>query len=165
MKRTLLIVSLIMALGLAAFGSSSAYAQTPELDQTQEQQNTPRFGGGFRRGFEAGQRGNMRAEGGILREAMLEAIAEVLDLPVEQIRMRVESGERLSSILSEAGLSFDEFRELMTDARAKAIERALADGLITGEQAEWLSQRMGGLRRNQAFGAPSDCPNWATTQP
>lgn len=165
MNRTILIVSFVIALGFAAFGSSAVYAQTPEPEQTQEQQGAPRFGGGFRRGFEAGQRSNMMAGRGILREAMREAIAEALGLPVEQIKARLESGERLSSILSEAGFSFEEFRELMADARAKVIEKALADGLITGEQAEWQSQRAGGMRRNAAEGPGSGCPNWVPAQP
>jgi hypothetical protein len=60
------------------------------------------------------------------------------------------------SVAQAQGLSDDEFTTLMVDARTKAMELAVADGVVTQEQADWMSQRM--EQRQEAGFGPGNCP-------
>ncbi|MDZ4159934.1 MAG: hypothetical protein U1B80_09100 [Anaerolineaceae bacterium] len=158
MKRTILIVSLMIAVGVAALGSSLVYAQTPEPEEAQNET-------GYGRGFGRGMMGRSVENRGWMRDSMLEAVAEKLGFTVEAIKTRLEGGERFSTIAAEKGLTYEEFRSLMTEVRAQGIEKALADGSITQEQAEWMLQRGAGMRRNGGQPGSFGCPYPAPAQP
>lgn len=78
-----------------------------------------------------------------------EAVAEALGMTQSAFEQAIADGETLFSLAQEKDLDLDELREIMLEARAEAVEQALADGAITEEQAEWLQSRprgpMGGI--------------------
>jgi hypothetical protein len=86
---------------------------------------------------------------GVLHDAMIAAFANELGLSVEDLEARLDAGETVADVAFAQGLTFEEFRTLMIDARAQAIAQAVADGTLTQEQADWMSQRGGG----RMFGA------------
>ncbi|RPI27022.1 MAG: LysM peptidoglycan-binding domain-containing protein, partial [Chloroflexota bacterium] len=78
-----------------------------------------------------------------------------------ELQSRLTSGETMWQIAQDQGLSEDEFVQAMTDAHAEALEKAVAEGVITQEQADWMSQHMSQMG-TAGFGA---CPGWSTTNP
>ena len=82
-------------------------------------------------------------ETGPLHEYMTSALAEALGITPEELISRREAGETLWQISDSLGISSEDFSTLVADARAKALEQAVQDGVITQEQADWMSQRMG----------------------
>ncbi len=87
--------------------------------------------GGFGRGLTAE---------GPLHEYIVAELAEGLAMTPEALEARLEAGDRLIQIAEEQGLTVEEARDLMVEAKANAIEQALAEGAITQEQADWLRQ-------------------------
>ncbi len=47
------------------------------------------------------------------------------------------------------GLSLEKFTMVMSEARTQALADAVAQGLITQEQADWMSTRMGSRMMGQ----------------
>jgi len=89
---------------------------------------------------------------GTLHDYMIAAYADALNLSVDVIDTRLAAGETLSEIAISTGLSIDEFQALAADARTSAIAAALADGVITQAQADWLTARIGGARGRDMMG-------------
>ncbi len=146
MKKILLVGAIVLvalaALGVAGF--AYAQSQTPP---------TPEFPfGPDAEGWHGGRRGMMGAwraggawEDGIhgpMHEYMLNAIAEALGLEPQELQVYHDEGKTPWDVAQEQGLSEEEFRELMFEARKKALEQAAADGVITQEQADWMLERM-----------------------
>jgi hypothetical protein len=144
----------VLVAALAVAGA--VYAQTPE----------PPFGPGYgygmggmmRGGGMMGGRGMMpgwTGDYGPMHDAMFDALAEALGLTRAELDSRVAAGETPHQIAAAEGLSPDEFAALMTSAREAAIEQAVADGLFTREQADWMLSHMGGRGfRNSPGGCP-----------
>jgi hypothetical protein len=84
--------------------------------------------------------------GGVLHPYMVEAFADALDLEADELQARLEAGETLRSIAESRGLDLEAFVELRQPARAEALEAAVADGVITRQQADWMLGRMERLR-------------------
>ena len=84
--------------------------------------------------------------GGVLHPYMVEAFAEALGFEPEALQARLEAGETLRSIAEGQGLDIEGFRELRQQARAEALEAAVADGVITQEQADRMLSRMDRLQ-------------------
>jgi uncharacterized protein YidB (DUF937 family) len=76
-----------------------------------------------------------------MHDTMVAVFAQKLGLKVEDLEARLDKGETMYTIATEKGLSFDEFRALMTDARTQAIDKAVADGTLTKEQGDWMKSR------------------------
>jgi hypothetical protein len=108
-------------------------------------------------------------QSGFLHEEMVAAFAEKLDLTVAELNDRLAAGETIAEIAYAQGLTADQFRTLWTEARAQALDQAVADGKLTQEQADWLKTRgagrLGGNGRGAGQGrfANPDCPY--NTQP
>jgi hypothetical protein len=133
---TLMVVAVVV-FALSAVGV--AYAQSPT--QTPGT-GTGRMGG---RGSQNGLGGaNAPVGDGILHDYMIAAYAEALDIPIVDLEARLDSGETMSQIALSTGMTLDEFRTLMVDVRTQAIDQALADGVLTQAQADWMSQRGAG---------------------
>lgn len=161
----------VIALTLGSVGVS--YAQAPTQAPAT---GTGRMGGG---GARAGMGGGMMAAGeDILHDYMIAAFAQKLNIPVADLEASIANGEKVSQIAVAQGLTFEQFRTLMIEARAEAVEQALQDGKLTQEQADWMNQRgagqmaggqMGkgrGMRGSgQAQFANPDCPYYDQTTP
>ncbi|MBN2549031.1 MAG: hypothetical protein JXB15_07740 [Anaerolineales bacterium] len=91
-----------------------------------------------------GMMGGRAVEGGYgpLHQYMLDAWAEVFGMKVEDLQARIDEGETMWVIAQEKGYTWDKFIETMKDVRFQAIQAAVADGIITQEQADWMQSRI-----------------------
>jgi hypothetical protein len=136
MKKALLIGGIAMlVLGAAGAIGVVAYAQS----------STPTPYPGFGPGMMGG-RAMMGGWGSgsyaPMHDTMLQAVAEALGMQPDELQERLANGETMWQIAEAQGLSADEFRSLMSDARSKALEKAVADGVITQEQADWMQDHI-----------------------
>lgn len=129
-----LIIGSLALIGVAAliFGAVGvASAQGPEKNGSDDH----------------GPHGPMHGEGdfedGILHDYMLQAMADNLGISVDDFSSRREDGETFYQIALDLGFSEDEIFELMSTARDSAIDQALADGVITQEEADQLREHGG----------------------
>ena len=147
-----IVVLAILILGVAGF----AYAQSQTPPTPDAPYGRGMMGGWGNRGSGSGMMGRWGAGGyGPMHEYMEDAFAEALGISHEDLEARLDAGETMWSIAQAQGLSDDEIAKLMVDARTKALEKAVADGALTQEQADWMSQHM---RQVQGAGfSPGAC--------
>lgn len=127
----------------AGIGVSAVYAQEePPFP-------TPSEGGPWGRGPMYGHGLGFLGE---YRDIMHEALAEALDLSVEELVAAREDGTTLFELAEQQGVEMETLWSVMDDARAEMIDQALADGVITEEQADWMSER-GGPGPGHHFGS------------
>jgi hypothetical protein len=190
MSRKIFIVTIILALAAIALGTAGyGYAQTQTpADQASRWSEEGCEGMNGRRGMNPGMRGKqswmdsctntpsqrgdgMRgglAEGtGPLHTYIQNALAEAFGLTVDELQARHEGGQTLADLAVEQGLTVEQFRDIMTQARAVALNQAVADGVLTQEQADWMLERIEsrgfGMKNNPGHGSPwgispMDCP-------
>lgn len=72
---------------------------------------------------------------------MHQAIADALGISVEELEAAQAEGKSLVALAEELGVDIEEVRAAMQGVRKDAVNQALADGLITEEQATWLLSR------------------------
>jgi hypothetical protein len=126
----------VAALGLSAFlGVRPATAQT-ETPRVALEGRGP--GGGVLEPYE---------------DIIHEKIAAALGISLEEFEAAREAGATLHDLAQKYGVDFDVVREAMLEGRAEAIKQAVADGVITQEQADWMLQRMGGMGYRRGSGA------------
>lgn len=167
MKKVLIgvLIAGVLVATLATVGLVSAQANNPQGDAS--------FGMG-RRGMMTNGQSFAGTDDGVLHDYMVAAFAEKLGVDVDILTERLAAGDHVVDIALEQGLTVDEFRTLMLDARAQAVDLAAADGVITQEQADWMKSRAGGMAGGRArgmrggmqggFGANSaDCPYYNQT--
>lgn len=131
MKKTILIIGLVVA-ALSVFGVGAAFAQG----------RSPYAGNG-----------PMQNGTGYLHTYMVAAFAEKVDLKADDVNARLTAGESMYDIAVAAGVKADEFPALMVEVRSQALSAAVKDGVITQEQADWMSSR--GFGRGGGMG---NCP-------
>ncbi len=141
MKKTLVLLVAVGVLALTFSAVSNAYAQET-IPPT-----SPFEGRGPRGGF-AG------AADGPLHDLMNAAIADALGVSVEELDAAHQAGQTAWDLAQVQGLTSDEFAALMADARNTALTQAVADGLITQEQANWMQSRWSGMQA-EGFGPGS----------
>lgn len=155
MKKILLLTVAIAVIAAVSLGIAGyAYAQT----QTPPNPTYP-FGWGMMGrwgGFGPGMMGGWGGAYGPMHSYMVNAFAEALGISPEELQEQLNAGETMWSIAQAKGLSAEEFADLMIEARTKALDQAVADGVITQAQAEWMIQHM---QQVQAAGfGPGNCP-------
>jgi hypothetical protein len=138
MKKTILIVALVV-LALGALGVGVAFAQG---------QQTP---------F-AFQGPMMQNGGGYLHTYMVAAFAGKLGLTVDDVNARLAAGETMYDIAIAEGTAAEDFPALMTEVRTSALDAAVADGVITQEQADWMKSRGFGHGGMMNGGYSGTCP-------
>ena len=170
MKKFTVTIMVVVVVALALGAAGVAYAQSASQGTGTGTGSGWMGGRGSRGGMGAG---NMGTGDGILHDYMIAAFAEELNIPVADLEARLEQGETMAQIAVSTGLTIDEFRTLMVDARSQAIDQAVADGTLIQEQADWMSQRgagqMGKGRVMHGAGqgqfANPDCPYYDQTNP
>jgi len=175
MKKITVTIMVVAVVVLALGAVGVAYAQSSSQGTGTGSGSGWMGGRGSRGSIGAG---NMSVGDGILHDYMIAAFAEKLNIPVADLEARLEQGETMAQIAVSTGLTIDEFRTLMVDARSQAIDQAVADGTLTQEQADWMSQRgagqmaggqMGNGRGMRGTGqgqfANPDCPYNNQTNP
>jgi hypothetical protein len=157
MKKILLLV-VVAVISVAALGFAGlAYAQS--------QNPTTPFGPGMMGGW--GGQGMMgRGSGmmggpgmmngyGWMHEYMVSAFSEAIGLAPEEVQSRLQAGETMWQIAEAQGFTDDEIAGLMLEAREAALARAVAEGVITQEQADLMLERMNQMHAN-GYG-PGSC--------
>jgi hypothetical protein len=150
MKKIFLIGALLTLLVLGLGIASIAYAQS-------ETPPYPGYGPGMmggRGGGFGGMMGGRSGEYGPMHTYMIEAFAEALGLTPAELQSRRDAGETLWQIADSLGFSQEAFSQLWIDARTEALNKAVADGVITQEQADWMIQHMA-LRQGAGYGPGS----------
>lgn len=138
MKKTLLIVALVV-LALGALGVGVVVAQSGQ----------PPYG----------QRGTVDGVGP-MHDYMEQAMADAVGLSLDEFESRHEAGETFYQIALAQGFSAEEIPALMQDARTKALDAAVADGVISQDQADWMGSRgfgRGGMMNGYGYG-DGTCP-------
>ena len=134
MKKISRLIIGITVLGLAFFGVSSVLAQ---------ESTPPAFpsnpGGRGPRDQSDGQRGG---GDGFLKEYMPHALASEFGLTLEELDALHKEGITLWEYAQGEGLSSEEFQNKMKSARQTALEEAVADGVLSQEQADWMLNRI-----------------------
>jgi hypothetical protein len=80
---------------------------------------------------------------GTLHEYMEKALAEKLGIPLATVEAQFDAGKTLYQIALDNGIAQADFPTFMLDVRTKAINAALADGVITQAQADRMLQSGG----------------------
>ncbi|OGO63359.1 MAG: hypothetical protein A2030_05305 [Chloroflexi bacterium RBG_19FT_COMBO_50_10] len=173
MNKFVLTVVIIAVVAVALGSVGVAFAQSPT--------QTPGTGVGYMSG--RGNRGamaagNVAAGSGILHDYMVPAFAEELGISVTDLEARLANGETVADIAISQGLTIDQFRTLLVEVRSAAIDQALAGGVLTQEQADWMKlhgagQMAGGQLGNgrgmhsarQGQYANPSCPYYSQTNP
>ena len=161
MKKILLIGSLVVV-GILIFGAvgiASAQTLLPRLMGSRMAADfTSRSGmmSSQSTGMMAGGRGGMmgQAGSGLLHDYMIAGFAEAFGLDVADLQARIDGGETMYDVAVSLGYTQEQFTELMVTVRTDAINQALADGVITQEQADWMLSR---LAQRQAGGGTGTC--------
>lgn len=148
MKKYILITALLIAVVAAVGFAGYAYAQ-------RSVPNSPgllgHMGGMHGSGFQFnGTRGS-----GLLHNYMVNSFAKALNLSPAELDSRLQNGEAMWQIAETQGIATEDFANLMVTIRTEAIGQAVADGVISQEQADWMEQRMQSMQQ-RGFGA-GDC--------
>ena len=77
---------------------------------------------------------------GPLHDEMVNAYAEVFGVTPAQLNSDLKAGKTIWQLGEEKGLTMQEFRTKLEEARLKALAKAVADGVITQQQADWMKQ-------------------------
>jgi len=158
MKKYLVISSIAAVVLLALSTVGLALAQSPQPTQPTNPQ-TPSYAPGMMGrwgGRGPGMMGPWARFSGMMRrflnspdndyppmhEYMEEAWAKTLGLSHDELEQRLDAGETLWSIAQAQGITQENFGKLMLQARTEALNKMVADGVLTQEQADWMINRM-----------------------
>ncbi len=95
-----------------------------------------------------GAAGQMGRQSGWMSEYTLPRMAEALGLSAEDLQGHIAAGQTAWEIAQEQGLAADAFRELMVQVRTDTLTQAVADGLLTQEQADARLEHMDQMWQN-----------------
>jgi hypothetical protein len=146
------VVAIGLVVGGAAYAASSAAATTAARGPA-DYSHGP-FMGGRMGAFQQDGVG-MLGFGGKLHDNVLQAVAESLNLSANDLESKLADGQDLAEIAQEQGVAEEDLPSLIEDARSNALAAAVADGVLTQEQADWMSQHpvalrmLAGMRRGQ----------------
>jgi hypothetical protein len=145
MKKILIIGTLAIAAVLVFGAVGVAYAQTATPNQT---------GSGMQRGGNSGMMGQVGS--GLLHDYMLAGFADAFGISVEDLQARLDSGETMHDVALSLDMTQEEFNALWITVRTEAINQALADGVLTQDQADWLLTRIA-MRQAGGGTCTGDC--------
>jgi hypothetical protein len=158
MKKILLIGSLVIV-GILVFGAvgyASAQTLLPRVmgsrlfanAEARSDMMTRQAAGNTM--MNSGRGGMMgRTGSGLLHDYMIAGFAEAFNLDPAVLEERIANGETMYDVATSLGYTQEQFSELMITVRTDAINQALADGVITQEQADWMLSR---IAQRQAAG-------------
>ena len=134
MKKIIVIVGLVV-LALGALGVGAAFAQG----------RSPSYAGN----------GPMMQNGyGWMHEYVEQALAAKLGLTEEQVEDQLTAGRPMYQIALDNGIEQEDLAEFMSEVHKDAFAKAVSDGVMTQEQADWMLQRM----QNRGNYGTGTCP-------
>ena len=89
---------------------------------------------------------------GPLHDYMTNAMAAALGITPSDFETRQDAGKAAYQIAQDLGISADKIPALLADARAKAIDAAVAAGVISQQQASWMKSRGAGMGTGNCTG-------------
>ncbi len=149
MKKWMAVLAVAGVLALTFGGALMAFADEPGT--------TYGYGRGMGRG---GMWGGDQVETrgtGYLSEVMEESMAQVLGMELADFEAAHDAGQTFWQIALANGISADEVPALMQEARDLAVQKAVEQGLITEDQADWMAQRGAGMGGRGGFGGRGGC--------
>lgn len=155
MKKSMIVSLLVIAsvLVLGTTGFAYAQSQNPSTGTTDTMSGAQGGLGIMGSTFGAGSTGTASGTiDGLLHDYIVQAFADATGLTVEEIEARLVAGETLNDIAVSLGMTLDEFRTLIIDVRTVALNAAVADGVITQEQADWMLDHMSRMWQGDATG-------------
>lgn len=69
-------------------------------------------------------------------------IAKVLGITVDELKTQLQSGKNIQDLISEAGLTAEQFHEKMLELEKEAIAKDVESGKITQDQADKILERL-----------------------
>jgi len=93
-------------------------------------------------------------------EAHQEALAEALGISVEDLQSAAENSTSFDELLSNLGVTQEEFEAAQQAAREAAIQQMVDDGTITQEQADQMLEGGFGPRDGDGFHGPHGGGFW-----
>lgn len=133
--RTTSIVTVLIAL-VAFAGVTAAFAQGPNQPDGSTSPGTNRTGNPAGLGAMA-----------VDEAAIHTAIASTLGMSVEDFETAIAAGETPFTLAQQQGVDFAEVQAAMDAAHEAALQQAVANGLISQEQATWILSHRGGQGR------------------
>ena len=76
---------------------------------------------------------------GMLEDLIHANLADALGIEIDDLTARLDAGETFSSIAFSLGFDSIAIRDMIVSARADALAQAVADGLLTQEQVDWMA--------------------------
>jgi hypothetical protein len=115
--------------------------------------------GGYGRGGMMGGRGTGQY-GGVMHEYMVSAFASAVGLTVDEVNTRLANGETLAQIAIDQGKTKADLPALWTQIRKDALNKAVADGVLTQSQADLMLEHMDQFPGSGFGPGFDDCPMW-----
>lgn len=72
----------------------------------------------------------------------LDGVANSLGITTDQLKTELQSGKKIQDIVTEHGMTADQFRQKMLELKKYEISKAVTDGKMTQDQANKILQRM-----------------------
>ena len=94
---------------------------------------------------------------GAMHDLMVSAFAGQLGITPEELQAELDAGKTMYQVALDKGLTQEQFVELKQTSRAAALDEAVAQGLLTQEQADLMKQRGSGMMGN-GTGMGGNCP-------
>lgn len=154
----------VLLIGLGIVGMAYAQTQNPPQPQTPEAGAFGQYYGGMMGRGGHGMMGGRGVRGqagfGPMHEYMIAALAEKLNLTVDELNAKIANGERPYDIAVAQGLTAEEIQVVIEEAHDEALKAAVAAGVLTQEQADWMDSHMEQRWQNSADGStwtPGGC--------
>ena len=90
---------------------------------------------------------------GVLQPYMDQVLADVLGITAEELQALQDAGISLGLYAQSVGMSREDLQALLADARTSAVEAAVADGVLTPEQADRILSHANGAPMSMGSGA------------
>ncbi len=144
MKRTLIVIA-VAVVALVIFGTGFAFAQYqsvaaagygPGMMDWNTQDGTPvPYGPG--NGMMGGRSGY-----GPMHDYVEQALAEKLGLTEAKVEEQLAAGKTMAQIALDNGIAEANVQTILTEVHKTALDKAVAAGVLTREQADWMLQNM-----------------------
>ncbi len=150
MKTKIFTIATVLIIGILIFAAASP-ASAAELGR-----GGPPTNGGGTGGNGRGSQGAQGSQGtgtgipvdqsinldGILNEMIYANLVDSMgNISLEELTARLAAGETLTEVALSLGFDTATISEMISQARVDALAQAVAEGLITQEQADWLASR------------------------
>ena len=91
---------------------------------------------------------------GLMQNYVEQALAEKLDITEADVEKALAAGTTMYQIALDKGIKQEDLAAFMTDVHKAAFEKAVAAGVVTQAQADFMLQRMQGAAQNGYVNCP-----------